>query len=130
MRLVEVNLPPNLPNHGSASTEFDKAKTALDQRRYSDCVAACRGLIGIWEHTLGATKKQHVAEIVASRQGWKENDARRKFVDDLWKAANDISNFPHHPESQTVAPQEVEPRDARLLFLLVTGLSEYLATIA
>jgi hypothetical protein len=47
----------------------------------------------------------------------------------LWKAANDISNVPHHPESQIAAPQLVEARDARLLFFLVTGLSEYLGTL-
>ena len=128
-RLLEVSLPPPLPNHGSAASEFDKAKRAIAERRYTDCVAACRGLIGIWEQALGSTRARPVATVVAERLGWESTDLRRRFVDDLWKAANDISNVPHHPEGQTSAPQPVDARDARLLFFLVTGLSEYLGTL-
>jgi hypothetical protein len=126
LRLLEVVLPPPLPGHGSAAAEFDKAKRALDERRYSDCVAACRGLIGIWETSLGTSREQHTADIVASRLGWPDTDRRRRFLDELWKAANDISNVPHHPEGQPVTPQSVDYRDARLLFLVVASLSEYL----
>jgi hypothetical protein len=118
-----------LPNHGSAAAEFDKAKKALDERRYDDCVAACRGLIGIWEASLGATKQLRLSQVVGTRIGWSESDLRRRFIDDLWKAANDISNVPHHPEGQAVSPQEVGPHDARLLFLVVAGLSEYLGSV-
>jgi len=128
-RLLEVSLPPPLPSHGSAVSEFDKAKRAIVDRRYTDCVAACRGLIGIWERSLGSTRARPVATVVAERLGWAPGDRRRQFVDDLWKAANDISNVPHHPEGQVAAPQPVDPRDARLLFFLVTGLSEYLGTL-
>lgn len=129
LRLLEVALPPPLPNHGSAASEFDKAKRALAERRYADCAAACRGLIGIWEHALGSTRDRPVASVVAERLGWEATDLRRRFVDDLWKAANDISNVPHHPEGQTSSPQAVDARDARLLLLLVTGLSEYLGSL-
>jgi hypothetical protein len=129
LRLLEVALPPPLPGHGSAATEFDKARQALDERRYSDCVAACRGLIGIWETALGASRDQRMADVVASRLEWTESDLRRRFLDDLWKAANDIANVPHHPEGQPVTPQPVDHRDARLLFLVVASLSEYLGHI-
>ena len=129
-RLVEVDLPPPLPMHGSSASEFDKAKRAFDERRYSDCVAACRGLIGIWEKSLGVTGQLHIAAVIASRLGWSEADLRRRFLDDLWKSANDLSNVPHHPEGQDVIPQSIEARDARLLFLVVVGLSEYLGTLA
>jgi hypothetical protein len=128
-RLIEAKFPPPLPNHGSAVAEFDRAKKALDERRYVDCVAACRGLIGIWETTLGATRQERIAKIVATKLGWNETDLRRRFIDDLWKAANDISNVAHHPEGQPLAPQPVGPADARLLFLVVAGLSEYLGSI-
>jgi hypothetical protein len=128
-RLLEVSLPPPLPNHGSAASEFDKAKRALAERRYADCVAACRGLIVIWEHALGSTRDRRVASVVAERLGWESTDLRRRFVDDLWKAANDISNVPHHPEGQPSSPQAVDARDARLLLFLVTGLSEYLGSL-
>ena len=128
-RLLEVALPPPLPNHGSAASEFDKAKRALAERRYADCVAACRGLIVIWEHALGSTRDRRVASVVAERLGWESTDLRRRFVDDLWKAANDISNVPHHPEGQPSSPQAVDARDARLLLFLVTGLSEYLGSL-
>lgn len=128
-RLVEVRFPPPLPNHGSAVAEFDKAKKALDERRYDDCVAACRGLIGIWEKTLEASRKRPVAEVVADKLVWDEDDPRRQFIDDLWKAANDISNVPHHPEGQEISPRPVGLQDARLLFLVVAGLSEYLGSI-
>jgi hypothetical protein len=128
LRLLEVLLPPPLPNHGSAVSEFDRAKRAIAERRYTDCVAACRGLINIWERALGSTDGHTVASVVAERLGWATTDLRRRFIDDLWKAANDISNVPHHPEGQS-APQPVEPRDARLLFFLVAGLSEYLGTL-
>lgn len=129
LRLLEVLLPPPLPSHTSAATEFDKAKRALDEHRYSDCAAACRGLIGIWETTLGASREQRIADVVASRLSWSQGDLRRRFLDDLWKAANDIANVAHHPEGQSPAPQPVEYRDARLLFLVVTSLSEYLGQL-
>ncbi len=126
VRLVEVTLPPHLPDHGSAAQEFDRAKRSLDELRSAECVAACRGVIGIWEKTLGAGPKMHLAEVVATRLGWAPNDARIRFLDDLWKAANDLSNVPHHPEGQAEVPQEISPSDARLMFLIVSSLSEYL----
>ncbi len=69
LRLIEVTLPPPLPTHGSAAAEFDKAKKALDERRYSDCVAACRGLIGIRETSLTTAGQQTIAAVVATRVG-------------------------------------------------------------
>jgi hypothetical protein len=126
VRLVEVTLPPDLPEHGSAAQEFDRAKRSLGELRFAECVAACRGVISIWEKALGASPKMHLAEVVAARLGWSAEDARLRFLDDLWKATNDLSNVPHHPEGQVVAPQEISPSDARLMFLLVASLSEYL----
>jgi hypothetical protein len=126
VRLVEVTLPPDLPDHGSAAQEFDRAKRSLSELRFAECVAACRGVISIWEKVLGAGPSMHLAEVVATRLGWPPTDARIRFLDDLWKATNDLSNVPHHPEGQAVAPQEISPSDARLMFLLVASLSEYL----
>lgn len=129
VRLLEVVLPPSLPAHGSAAGEFDRARLALAERRFSDCVAACRGVISIWEKHLGADGKRFVADIVANQLQWDENDRRRKFVDDLWKAANDLSNVPHHPESQTARLQEIGADDARLMLMIVSALSEYLGKV-
>jgi hypothetical protein len=51
-RLLEVALPPPLPNHGSAASEFDKARRALAERRYTDCVAAVVGSSGFGNKAL------------------------------------------------------------------------------
>jgi hypothetical protein len=48
LRLIELWLPPGLPGTNAAALEFDKARLAFDQRRYGDCVTACRGLISMW----------------------------------------------------------------------------------
>ena len=129
VRLIELRLPPPLPDHASAAHEFDAARRALDERRYGDCVAACRGLLSIWEKTLGATKRQVLADVLAQRLGWAQEDPRRRFIDDLWKSANDLANVVHHPEGQPEVEQQIDARDARLLFQILVGLSQYLATI-
>lgn len=128
LRLIEVTLPPPLPDQASAAAEFDKAKAALDTRRYEDCVAACRGLLAMWRQGVGATDGKHLAEVVAERLGWVDDDGRRKFLDVLWKAATDFVNAPHHPE---VASQGVwlDHRDARLALMLTVLLSEYLGAL-
>lgn len=128
LRLVEVLLPPPLPDHVSAASEFDAARRALDELRYEDCIGHCRGLIAIWERVLGSSVGNRVASVVAKRLRWDSNDPRRQFLDDLWKSATDLANVPHHPEGQD-SRRIVEARDARLFFNLVTGLSEYLGSV-
>jgi hypothetical protein len=83
------------------------ARLALAERRFSDCVAACRGVISIWEQFLGADRKKLTADVVSAQLGWGEDDLRRKLLDDLWKAANDLSNVPHHPEGQLSNPRRL-----------------------
>jgi hypothetical protein len=34
LRLLELTFPPTLPDHSNAAAQFDKARKALDQRRY------------------------------------------------------------------------------------------------
>ncbi|MHB8290191.1 MAG: hypothetical protein ACYDEY_13350 [Acidimicrobiales bacterium] len=130
LRLVEVTLPPPLPDQQgqSATTEFDKAKTALDTRRYEDCVAACRGLLAMWEQGAGATDGKRLAEVVAERLGWAEGDTRQQFLDSAWKAARDFVNASHHPEGSGQGVR-LDYRDARLTLMLTALLSEYLGSL-
>jgi hypothetical protein len=129
VRLVEVTLPPALPDKPNAAAEFDNAKAALDTRRYQDAVVACRGLLRMWTSQLGATKTKPVATVVAERLGWTEDDGRRRLLDALWKATMDFVNAPHHPEG-AAATSALDMRDARLTVLLTAVLSEHLGSIA
>ncbi len=128
LRLIEVTLPPPLPDHQSAASQFDKAKVALDSRRYDDAVSACRGLLKMWSDKLGATKAKPVAEVVANELGWAPDDTRRQFLDGLWKAATDFVNTAHHPEGND-EPLWLDYRDARMAWMLAGLLSEYFGTL-
>lgn len=130
LRLVEVRLPPELPEHGSAAVEFDRAKQAWDQRRYTDCVVACRGLVKIWTATLGAAKANPLGRIVGDQRRWKQDDPRRALLTDTWNSLIGVVNTAHHPESNPVDPLEFGAADARLVFLMVSVLSEYLGAVA
>jgi hypothetical protein len=125
IRLLEMTFPPPLPGHISAAAQFDKAKRALDERRYGDCILECRGLLNMWEKEFGATSKKRIAEVVADDRGWPVPDIRRDLLDTLWEEVGDVANAPHHPEGDVNA-EIFEGRDARLVLLLTTALSEYL----
>ncbi len=124
IRLVEMVFPPPLPDHRSAASEWDKARRALDEQRYSDCVSECRDILAMWQTQLGATKDRPVAAVIAEKRGWAEGDGRTAFLDGIWKTAIDIVNAPHHPEGQP-AEQHFAVSDARLMLLLTASLSEY-----
>lgn len=124
LRLMELTFPPPLPDHTSAAAQFDKARRALDERRYGDCIQECRGLLNMWEKQYGATSKQRIAEIVAGDRQWVDGDIRRQLLDTLWKEVGDVANAPHHPEGDVNA-EVFAGRDARLLLLLTAALSEY-----
>lgn len=126
LRLLELTFPPPLPDHTSAAGQFDKAKRALDARRYGDCIQECRGLLNMWEKQYGATSKKRIAEIIAAERGWPEGDIRRQLLDTLWKEVGDVANAPHHPEGD-VSAEIFTGRDARLLLVLTSALSEYVA---
>lgn len=123
-RLIEVTFPPQLPDHPNAAAQFDKAKRALDERRYGDCISDCRGLLRMWEKQFGAISKVRVAEIVGTERSWPESDVRRGLLDSLWKQVSTIESTPHHPESD-VDSSTFDGRDARLILFLTAALSEY-----
>jgi hypothetical protein len=125
IRLLEMTFPPPLPDHTSAAAQFDKAKRALDERRYGDCILGCRGLLNMWEKQFGTTAKRRIAEVVADDRGWPAGDIRRDLIDTLWKEVGDVANAPHHPEGDVNA-EIFEGRDARLVLSLTAALSEYL----
>ena len=124
LRLIEMTFPPPLPDHTSAATQFDKARRALDERRYGDCILECRGLLNMWEKHYHADSKNHIAGVVAADRHWADDDIRRDFLDTLWKEVGDIANAPHHPEGDTNA-ELLNARDARLVLLLTAALSAY-----
>lgn len=125
-RVIEIEFPPALPDAKPAATEWDKARRALDTKRYDDCVAECRDLISMWNTQLSADKKNRVADIVAKRHGWAEDDNRIGFLDGLWRAAIDFTNLPHHPE-RFDEQQHFDAEEARLMLLLTAALSEYVS---
>lgn len=124
LRLLELSFPPPLPHHANAAAQFDKAKRALDERRYADCIQACRGLLAMWEKQFGSTSKNLVADVVKGDRHWPDGDIRRDLLDTLWKEVGDVANALHHPEGNVNA-ELFDGRDARLLLLLTTALSEY-----
>jgi hypothetical protein len=126
-RLIEVRLPPALPDQPNAAAEFDRAKVALDGRRYEDSVAACRGLLTMWKEFFGADREP-IANVIARQQGWSQDDGRRQFLDALWKATTDFVNAPHHPEGSGQGIW-LDHRDARLTLMVTTLLSEYLGSL-
>lgn len=123
-RLIEMTFPPPLPDHRSAAGEWDKARRALDEQRYSDCVSECRDILAMWQTQLKATEDRPMASVVSDKRGWAEHDGRRSFLDGLWKAAIDIVNAPHHPEGKP-AEQAFDAADARLMLTLTAALSRY-----
>jgi hypothetical protein len=124
LRLLELTFPPTLPDHSNAASQFDVARKALDQRRYGDCISACRGLLNMWEKQFGATRSNLVADVVKGDRGWPEGDIRRDLLDVLWREVGNVANAPHHPEGDVNA-ERFDGRDARLLLLLTAALSEY-----
>jgi hypothetical protein len=127
VRLVEMSLPPALPEHGDVARQFSRALRDLDLGRYDDSIAACRGVKNAWEKELGANKKHPVAQILAEKQGWPENDPRRKLLDQAWQGLWFVVNPPHHPEwEQDFRPSHA---DARFCLLLTAILSEYLDSL-
>jgi hypothetical protein len=124
LRLLELTFPPPLPDHGSAASQFDKAKRALDEGRYGECIQECRGLLNMWKKQYGATKQEPIASIIAKDRRWAENDIRRDLLDTLWEKIGIVANAPHHPEGHENA-ELFDKRDARLLLILTAALSEY-----
>jgi len=126
IRMIEVKLPPPLPEHGSVATEFDRALRAWDQCRYDECVMACRGLVKIWTVTYQSTTALPLGEVIGSRKGWLPDDPRRRFLTDTWNALIVIVNSSHHPERAPSLPLTFEAAEARLIFMMIACLSEYL----
>ena len=68
VRLIEINIS-QLPEAEFVAAQFDRARHYLDEGRYEECVAACRGIKNAWEKRLKATKKKPVAAIFAEKLG-------------------------------------------------------------
>ncbi len=129
LRLIELVLPPALPGHNAAAIEFDKARLAFDQRRYAECVAACRGLVAMWNRLLGADKSNQLGSVIGDRLHWPEGDKRRTFLTETWVAVIDMVNVPPHPEGQP-NPQHYSSDETRLIFREVAVLSEFLSSVS
>lgn len=123
LRLVEMSLPPALPEAGNAAGQFSRALRDLDLGRYDDSIAACRAVKKAWEKELGATKAHPVAQILADERGWGKDDPRRKLLDQAWEGLGFVVNAARHPEGH----QDFRPShaDARFCLLLTAILSEY-----
>lgn len=125
LRLIEVALPPPLPDQPAAAAQFDNAKVALDSRRYEDSVGACRGLLQLWNAKLGSSRNKPLGTVVGDEWGWSADDSRRAWLSKLWTVMTDFANGPHHPEGQSDVLW-LDHRDARLTLMITALLSEYL----
>ena len=123
LRIIELKFPPPLPDHGNAAAQFDKAKRALDERRYDDCIKECRGLLKMWEKQFGATNEYPVADVVARDRHWAGGDDRRDLIYALWQRVSKIVSTPHHSEGQVI--MTFDRKDARLVLILLAAISEY-----
>jgi len=128
VRLIEVVLPPVLPDHATAAAQYDKAKAALDSWRYDDAIEACKALVSMWSKKFGGSKAKPVAQVIGDTLGWPEGDARRLFVDGLWESLTKFTNTARHPERNDQA-LDADYRDARLTVMLLGLLSEYLGSV-
>lgn len=124
-RLVEVILPPALPDIGNAAKTFDDALRAYDAKQYELCISKCRGIVSAWNQQLSAGSKRHLADIVGDGERWPADDQRRALLDALWQGLLNSVNVPHHPEAQAgdYAPTQ---HDSRLHLMLMAVISEYL----
>ena len=75
VRLIEMTSAA-AAGHGSAAAQFDKARRALDERRYGACISECRGLLTMWEKQHGATSKRRIAEVIGDARSWAADDIR------------------------------------------------------
>ncbi len=133
VRLVEINLA-QMPEAGFVASQFDKARRYIDEGRFEDCVAACRGIKNAWEKRLKATKKQPLATILAEKLGWTQEDPHYQFLDKVWEGLHIMTSAFHHPEalSNTLDGSEevsqsivASAADARFCFYQIVILSEY-----
>ncbi len=128
IRLLELTFPPALPKVGNAAKAFDEALRAFNSKHYKDTIGKCRAIVSAWNTQFGATDKKHLADLVATAQGWAQDDPRKDALDKIWTALINGSNAPHHPESQP-AGYEPSAHDARLHLLLTAAVSEYLHAV-
>jgi hypothetical protein len=125
LRLVEVTLPPGLPDIGNAAKIFDDAQRAYHARRYEECIGKCRGIIRAWNIQMGASRDNHLADQVAKVQGWPVDDPRRSLLDAVWQGLMGAGNVAHHPEAQAET-YEPTAHDAKLHLMMTAVVSEYL----
>jgi hypothetical protein len=133
VRLIEINLA-QMPEAAFVTSQFDKARRYLDEDRYEDCIAACRGIKNAWEKRLKATKKKTVAAIIAEKLGWTQEDPHYQFLDKTWEGLHIMTSAFHHPEELVNTPDGSEEAsqsivasaaDARYCFYQIVILSEY-----
>jgi hypothetical protein len=94
---------------GSESSDYLSSSTY--------CIGKWRAIVSAWNTQFGAADKKHLADLVATAQGWAQDDPRKDALDKIWTALINGSNAPHHPEPQP-AGYEPSAHDARLHLLL------------
>ena len=135
IRLVEINLS-QMPKAGFVASQFDKARSYLDDGRYEECIAACRGIKNAWEKRLNPTraKGKTVVKALAERLGWTQDNPHYQFLDETWKGLHVMTSAFHHPEefAYTLDGSEEASQstlasvaDARFCFFQTVILSEY-----
>jgi hypothetical protein len=123
-----------MPEAGFVASQFDKARSYLDEGRYEECIAACRGIKNAWEKRLKATKKKPVAAILSEKLRWTQEDPHYQSLDKAWEGLHIMTSAFHHPEEfantadgSEEASQSVvaSAADARFCFFQIVILSEY-----
>ena len=125
LRLVEVNLPPDLDDVGNSAKAYDIAMRAYQERKYSDCIEECRVIVNAWNRRLGSTKQKPIGDALGDRRHWSLTDPRRLMLSSIWQALLDFLDKAHHQENPAHV-FDARPEDAQLVLRQVAILSEYL----
>lgn len=115
-RFIEVPFGPAL------TPSFNRARQALDARRYLEAIQHCRPVIHAWEGDLGAGRAHPVAAVLGDKERWAPADPRKACLDHLWKALHALTDAAHHPEEGMTFTHS----DAQLAVLLTAVTSNYL----
>ena len=124
MRLVAIRLPKKVEGLDPKLVSlFDEAAAKYEMRDYRGAIGICRDIRTLAEQTLGATKTNTVADVIAAERGLGATSPPIRFVRDAWTLFAQATNAAHHGQSVGV----YTAADGRAVLLLTAVLLEHLA---
>jgi hypothetical protein len=100
MRLIAVEMPsPSGPLGTELAPLFDAASRAYDAADWRETIQKCRDIRNHIEEHARQEPGERLFQVVAGRTGADEDDARIKFLDDVWAALATVTSESHHIQS-------------------------------